>query len=320
MPRSRRPRSTTTPRRLPARVAAEQVPPPSVLSGLVKSLLSARNVIGVFVGRKVRRGEEGGLALCCLVSQKLPRRQLPESLLIPPRLEWFPTSRRRREVRTDVLDAGSFQRQGGELTLGPGDLVRTPGRGTVGMVMDHPGFGRVVVSAGHVFTDPSWTGTHVHAPGTEPTVSMRNIGGASRGFQGALLKVVVTEDADYALVRPRGVQYCQNTFQDALPLGLPYLPTADDLGKDLYVLSHAGMRATRFVGAQGQVVVGSQGIIRNVLLTQGVTEPGDSGACLIGMDRRIWGLLVGRNKGQHNDLSVFMQVGVPLYLEGGTCV
>jgi hypothetical protein len=285
-----------------------------VLKGLMDSLLSLRHVSGIFVGRKICDGEEGGLALCCLVDQKLPKRQLPESHLIPPRLEWSPTTRRRRTIRTDVLETGAFRRQ--QLVLGPGDQVTTPGQGTVGMVMDHPRFGRVAVSAGHVFVGGSWTGTHVYAPGTEPRVSMRNVGGASQGFEGELLKVVVTEEADYALVRPLGTQSCQNTFRDDIPVGLPYLPSADDLDKDLYVLSHAGMRATRFKGAQGQIVVGSQGLIRNVLVTQGVTQPGDSGACLIGMDRRVWGLLVGRNEGPGSDLSVFMQVGVPLYLEG----
>ncbi|MFP2909473.1 hypothetical protein ACLESD_31405 [Pyxidicoccus sp. 3LFB2] len=323
MPRARRTRKTARqalPRGLPARVAAAQVPAPSILSGLMNQLLALKHVTGVFVGHKVHGGEEGGLALCCLVDQKLPRRQLAKSALIPPRVEWAPTSRSRRTLKTDVLEAGAFQRCNDTLTLGPGDAVRAPGRGTVGLVMDHPAFGRVIVSAGHVFTDTTWTGTHVYEPGTEPRVSLRNIGGTAKGFRGELLKVVVTEDADYALVRPlTHMAHCGNTFRDSMPLGLPYLPSADDVGDDLYVLSHVATRATTFVGAQAQVVVGPQGIIRNVLLTrndQNPTQPGDSGSCLIDLDRRVWGLLVGHSQ----RYSVFMQADVPLFFEGASYV
>jgi len=325
MPRSGRTRKTprqsqSIPRRLPARVAAEEAPSPSILSGLMSQLLSLKHVTGVFVGHKVRGGEEGGLALCCLVDQKIPRRQLAKSALIPPRIEWAPTSRRRRTLKTDVLEAGTFERCKGPLTLGPGDAVSAPGRGTVGLVMDHPRFGRVIVSAGHVFTNATWTGTHVFEPGTEPRVSLRNIGGTAQGFRGELLKVVVTEEADYALVRPLvDVEHCGNTFRDSMPLGLPYLPSADDVGDDLYVLSHEASRATIFAGAQAQVVVGPQGVIRNVLLTRSdknPTQPGDSGSCLIDLDRRVWGLLVGRSK----SYSVFMQADVPLFFEGATYV
>jgi len=316
MPRSRRTRKPKTPRqskpsRPSTRPAAEQVPSPSVLSGMMARLLALEHVTGVFVGRKVRGGEEDGLALCCFVDQKLPKRQLPESVRIPPRLEWFPTSRRRRLVKTDVLETRRFERSSGPLALGPGDAVTHPGLGTVGMVMEHPRLGRVVVSAGHVFTNKTWTGTRVFNPGSGPRVSLMNVGGTSQDFEGELLKVTVTEAADYALVRPLDGQHCQNTFRDETPLDEPYLPAADDIGKKLLVLSHAGRRSTEFVGGRGQIQVGPQGVIRNVLITRAVTEPGDSGSCLVGLNRRVWGLLVGSNE----HFSVFMQAAVPLSLE-----
>jgi hypothetical protein len=275
----------------------------------MKPLLSLRHVTGVFVGHK--EGEDG-LALCCLVSQKVAARKLPVSARIPPRLDWQPTSRRKRTLRTDVLETGSFQRHSRPVVLGPGDAVLSPGQATVGMVLDHPRYGRVAVTAGHAFAGPTWTGTYEYAPGSEPPVFLFNAGNQPRGFQGQLLKVVVNPLADYALVRPVDADLCQNTYGDELPIGIPYLPSTSDVGNDLYVLCAERLLTTRFRGAFGQIVVGRQGLIGNVLLTDNVTKPGDSGSCLVGLDLRAWGLLVGSN----DRYSVFMQVGTPLFLEG----
>ncbi|WP_426730220.1 hypothetical protein [Myxococcus faecalis] len=275
----------------------------------MKPLLSLRNVTGVFVGHK---GGEDELALCCLVSQKVATRKLPTSALIPRRLEWHPTSRRKRTVRTDVLESVAFQRHALPVVLGPGDAVVSPGRATVGMVVDHPRYGRVAVTAGHAFAGPEWTGTYEYTIGSEPPVFLFNAGSKPQGFQGQLLKVVVTPRADYALVRPLNVSLCQNTYGDELAIGIPYLPSTSDIGSDLYVLCAERLLRTRFQGAFGQIFVGSQGLISNVLLTDKVTMPGDSGSCLVGLDMRAWGLLVGSN----DRYSVFMQVGTPLFLEG----
>lgn len=252
-------------------------------------LLHLPNVLGYFVGHKLAGGSDTGeLSLVCLVTEK---GQVKPSGRIPPHVDFRLTSRSKGRIKTDVVAVDRFRRASG-IACGPGDAIAGRSRGTVGISLGHPTFGPVVTSAGHVFVDSGWTGIVEYGIDERPPIELRNVP-SGESFGAELLKVVVTSAADFALLRPQASFPALNVYQDRVPLGGPYHPSADEIGAPLTVLAAAGERRTMFRGMHGGVRVGDEGLILDVLLTDRCTAGGDSGAVLVDGYKRVWGLLVG---------------------------
>jgi hypothetical protein len=290
--------------------SADVVPSRSTLARLSEELRKLPQVHGWYIGHKKKAGRKlPELSLCVLVSEKRPVRSIPAGERIPKFFTFCPTSRTQRRIRSDVVPVGgSFVRA--SVFAGPGDGVIGPPPGTIGMALNHPQYGPVMTTAGHVFTHAM--GVETFEPGQRPVV-LRNAGGEACELRGDLLKVVVNDRADYALIKPYDTAACQNVFQDQLVLGRPYSPSPEDVAAapDLYVLTAAGPVATQLRGVDAEIEVGAQGVIRNVILTTRCTQGGDSGACLVDSAKRVWGTLVGFN----TEYSVFLRANVPLYFE-----
>lgn len=305
--RVRKPRSASA---LFGTSSADVVPSRAALERLSEELRKRPQVLGWYIGHKKKQGRHlDELSVCVLVAEKHPVRSLSAHERIPKHFTYRVTSKIQRKIRTDVIAlGGSFSRA--SVFFGPGDGVVGPPPGTLGMALSHPQYGPVVTTAGHVFT--SGTGVETFEPGQRPVV-VRNCGGESSELRGDLLKVAVTDRADYALIRPYDTAACQNVFQDRVVLGQPYSPSPEDVAAapDLYVLTAAGAVATKLRGVDAEISVGPQGVIRNVILTTRCTQGGDSGACLVDSAKRVWGTLVGFN----TEYSVFLRASVPLYFE-----
>ena len=298
------------PRQIPA-AKPYAVPRPGSLQGIVAEMCKLPNVVGYFVGHKVRKGRyTKQLALCMLVSQKPDEEELPLTHRIPKEVSFKLSAHRSGTLKTDViLLKRPFVRAQAAAVAGPGDTVTFPQPGTVGIVMQHPKYGRVITSAGHAFVKASWSGTATFPASNLPRVTLRNSGGRIATLQGKLLKVVVEPRADYALVRPLNIE-AYNTFQDRFFLRGTYAPSEKEMGHRLFVLTGRGQLATKFRGQEGSVLVGPMHMKR-VLLTDRCTRDGDSGACLIDEQGRVWGLLLGFN----DKYSVFMSADIVLFDE-----
>lgn len=290
--------------------SADVVPSRSTLARLAGPLRELPHVQGWYIGYKRKGGRRlRELSICVLVSEKRHPRALAQAERIPRHFHFRQTSRSRCRIRSDVVVlGGAFVRA--SMFAGPGDGVIGPPSGTIGMALSHPEYGPVVTTAGHVFT--AGLGVETFAPGQRPVV-LRNTGAEAGELHGDLLKVAVTDRADYALIKPYDEAACQNVFQDRIVLGHPYSPSPEDIASppELYVLTAEGPVSTRLQGMDAEIPVGAQGVIRNVILTTRCTQGGDSGACLVDSSKRVWGTLVGFNR----DYSVFLRAHVPLYFE-----
>lgn len=307
---ARRPRRDQQTPSSAARPAAEHVPDRTQRHELGDGLLGLPNVVGLYVGHKHAGGTSTGeYAIVCVVSEK---RKVPPSAAIPRRLRFRLTSRSHGSILTDVVELPRLRRAAAPV-CGPGDGVFGTSRGTVGIALAHPDYGPVVTSAGHVFTVPGWTGTRTWGIEDRPTVSLRNAPGGEN-IQGELLKVAVDSAADYALIRPRLDFPPRNVYRDEVPLGVPYQPSADEIGAALRVLGASGERQTTFRGLHGRLQIGPEGLIEELVVTDACTVGGDSGAALVDGYGRVWGLLVGFAE----QLSAFMSPFVPMRLEGAT--
>jgi hypothetical protein len=158
-------------------------------------------------------------------------------------------------------------------------------RGTVGLVIRRPDSDvRVLTTAGHVFNDaqPNEQVKVINASGT-PSAWAR------------LVQRRLTQKLDYALLRLEGGGTAANLYADAYPIHATYEPNpATDLGATLWVLRTTG-GATKVLcrGLRGIFQLPNGGILQDVILTDAVTAPGDSGCALVDPQRRAWGLLRG---------------------------
>lgn len=253
------------------------------------------------------------------------RRDLdPAAEMIPRRLEWLSTSRRSRSIPTDVLELpGRFTHAAGPIA-GPGDLIIAPSepggdppRATIGIALDHPEYGSIVTTAGHLLFDQGQVGTVVYPQGTQPRVALAGQYGEQPYSTGVALKTVVNDRADYTLVRPDGEVPRGNVFRDSIEIVDVHWPSPGDLlGRRLSVLGAAGVRSAGFLGYRGVIQAGNAGLMHDMIITDFVTADGDSGACLIDDEFRAWGLLVGYSVHQGSFYSAFTSALVPLIREG----
>lgn len=301
-------------------------PTAALLRAIYNELLDLPNVAGCAIGYKViggRRTKE--LAVVCCVRDKVPSGDLGPKERVPSSLAWGPSGGAPRSLPTDVVVLGAHARQAGPPDLAPGDMILSSagagggplgGTGTVGIAMEHPTYGAVVTTAGHVLGQAT-PGTITYPPGAEPTIVLRNPagGGGAAPLQARGLKASVTPQSDYALLAPIDGETAGNVYGGQYALGRLYIPDPSDVSTSLRVLSATGVRTTTLRYVDALVPVGAT-MLAHALLTDFATTGGDSGACLVDPSGRPWGLLVGFTTLGDAQYSVFTPAYLPFLLEG----
>ena len=273
------------------------------------------NVTGCFVGR---RSEDGRLTrepgLICCVRQKVKRRELDKNRELLPRFLKVPIGGTVLNLRTDVIEMPPLSVKVAPVA-GPGDGIETSvERATIGVALDHPRYGPVVTTAGHLIYTSGQTGIQEFDAAKAPRVTLANSNGGA-AFAGRVLKVAVNDRADYAIAQLDGAPH-ENFYSDKLRLVGIHTPSDSDLeGRRLFVLAKNGAKQTRFLGYRAVMHVGNAGVMHNLIITELATIGGDSGACLIDDSWNVWGLLCGGSVSGGAAYSVFTSVFVPLVME-----
>jgi hypothetical protein len=303
LPRPGRRRGKRPPLRPPA------FPTHAKLEELYEPLMQLPNMAGWYVGRKRKDGRlTKQLAIVCCVQAKVSTRELTAKERIPKTIAWYRTRRERVRLQTDVQEVGDSGFQVLPPTVGPGDVMgdvtgsSATARATIGIALRHPVHGDVVTTAGHAFFKDAFGSQGPSAAGSP--IRIFNIGsGPEQAFEGSLVKAVVQAEADYALLKPATGP--RNLFQDAFNLAGLFFPLPADIGTPLLVLTRRGLISTVLRGVFGSVPIG-QLQMRGMILTDLVTQGGDSGCVLVDNSFRVWGLLAGfttLNGAQHSVFS-----------------
>jgi hypothetical protein len=291
---------------------------------LLAELAEHPYVDGCFIGHKRTRGRTTRtLAVICAVCEKHPRAKVPKEHLLPRKVEWEVNSRETASVRTDVQELGESGFQSTVVvTAGPGDRIEGLSFGgqtqavvaTVGVALKHPRFGPVITTAGHAVQ--SEAGTVEFDAERRPTVTLRNVAadGSRTGFSGRLLRSARTLQGDYALIEVDEATPVGNLYHDLNSLGGHHLPQPEDVGKTFFALTSAGVLPARVRGVFGMFTIGDFPM-RDLILTDAVTEGGDSGCALVDASFRVAGLLVGFVTIEGERRSVFMSAFWALTLE-----
>lgn len=281
---------------------------------LLAELADHPHVDGCFIGQKKKGGRlTRSLAVVCTVREKRARGRLSKDELLPRRIEWKFNSREIATLQTDVQEVGESGFQ--TVVAGPGDLM---GRGavsaTIGIALRHPRFGSVVTTAGHAVQDGP--GTVEFHPGQRPVVRVQNVAadGSQTEIAGELLRSSRIPEADYALIAVQPGVPVGNLYHDQNSLGGLHLPQQEDVGKPFFVLTAGGLVKTTVRGVFGQGTIDGFPM-RDLILTDPVTEGGDSGCALIDPLFRVAGLLVGFTTVEGERRSVFMSAIWALTLE-----
>lgn len=312
------PRGTVRARQMLANV--RPLPSAPNVEELFGKLSGKRNVLGCYIGiKRTGRKSTGRRSLVCLVKKKLPEDRIRhEDDVIPERLVWEDVGGNRHEVITDVVEGtGVIRYRAG--FAGPGDDVRTSNGtlATVGIAMLHPRMGKVITTAGHAIQGTA--GISDFPPAQAPRVKVSAFRGGTLTCDAAALRVHITEKSDYAILQPLGAVQCANLFRDQATVSHPFVPGAGDIGRAVLVLGAAGPRHTVFRGVHAHFLKHPSGIsMKNLLITDDVTAPGDSGACLADVhngDLRAWGLLVGSTIVDGWPVSIFTSVLSPMFFE-----
>lgn len=293
-------------------------PNQAAVNHAMRELRKVRGVQGCYLGRKFTGGvQTKEIAIVCLVKCKKPGSKLKGSQsTVPPHV-----------VCADMVGRGStrlntdVQKSDARITLassisfnGPGDSVIYGGRiATVGMALEHPVYGKVVTTAGHLVLGDR-TGEVTYQKGRRPSISLRANDGSGVVIRGELIKAVVSELADYALIKPSANQ-TGNYYHDALGLGSVYLPAYTDINKRPMLLTSGSTPVNTVThGVHANLVIGGT-YMRNLILTKYVSQPGDSGSCLVDSSLNIWGTLVGGVEVEGRIYSAFAPAAVPIYFE-----
>jgi len=256
------------------------------------------------------------------VSDKVKLKSLSARQRVPRRIDWSFSSRKTKQIPVDVQVIGGSELHttvlgaGDEISgfVSPGNPPR-PAMGTVGIAMQHPLYGRVVTTAGHVFVGAT-PGEIIYPPGQEIEVSLRcAVDGPV--FTGHAHKVVITPECDYAVVSPPAGIKAENLYHDSQPLGPVYVPEPADLERPAYLLGIHDVRLTFLRGYHGRLAVGGLDLV-DVLLTDVCTAGGDSGGCLVNQATRPMGLVEGVTRVDNRLMSVFTSIVWPLIRERAT--
>jgi hypothetical protein len=302
------PKRESTPHPRPRRLPAGRQ-----LQETIEGMLAWPNVRACFVGRKQVKGKETGrLALVCGVEEKIPEKSLPNHEILPKSLPLHSLRGRTTRIPTDVVPMGGrFDIQA--TVLGPADIInpdRPSFRGTAGIALRHPTFGDVVTTAGHV------------VPPGLPSGARVIIESGGNSFPAQVVSVRTDQFSDHALLRPDSPGLLGNFFRDVTPLGPPHIPDPQtDVHARLFILPSMGdVREVQCRGLTASVQTAPNIVMNNLILTDFCTEGGDSGACLVDRNWKVWGLLIGvyrgtNETGDSEDFSVFVPAFRVLSLE-----
>jgi hypothetical protein len=274
------------------------------------------NVTGCFLGRRVHRGRmTPEPAFVCCVARKIRRRELHPKLELLPQHVDVRIGPKIVSLRTDVIEVPPLMIKVAPVA-GPGDGIETSSeRATIGVALQHPVYGAVVTTAGHLLYSNGQVGEQTFSDVDAPAVLLINAGDG-QVVSGRVRRVAVNDRADYAIVQLDGGMPRANLYHDLLQIVGIHAPSADDLlGRRLFVLARNNPKPTRFLGYRGVMAVGNAGVMRNLIVTEFATVGGDSGACLIDDSWNVWGLLLGGTVAQGAAYSVFTSVLVPMVLE-----
>jgi hypothetical protein len=317
VPRGGQMRNSRRAEELLARV--RPLPGAAHVAQLYAQVADRQHVVGCYVGCKTKgRKRTRRASLVCLVKKKVkPARLRGPGQLIPKRIAWTDINGNSHEFPTDVVECNGRVKP--QAFAGPGDdVLTTLGEfASVGFALLHPTLGTVITTAGHAFTKSA--GIVEFVPANAPLARLSAFREGPATCDAQVLKIHLTDKGDYALLRPLQSVPCANLFRDESPISRPYIPGTGDLNRELIVLSAAGPRSTFFRGVFGQLLHQPSGVaMRNLLLTDRATVPGDSGACLVDVfnqELRVWGLLVGNATVNGAPMSVYTTALAPLVLE-----
>ena len=284
------------------------------LRRIYSELLKYPNVTAVYIGRKKKKGRElKQLAIVCCVEQKVTPRRLGKEQRLPKRIKWPRTRSKHFDLVTDVrvLDGTKLH---ASPVVGPGDELQASAgaeRATIGLALLHPDHGAVVTTAGHAFMQGAGT---IVFPGNAPLVDVANLGAGSVAgtFAARPLKASRVAEADYALLKPSAE--ARNLFNDALNVSAVHEARPEDVGTVLFCLRRGESEGTILRGVHSTANMGGVQMT-GLLLTDSVTEGGDSGCCLVDQGLRVWGLLVGEASFEGKVRSVFSSAQALLTLE-----
>jgi len=300
-------------------IHSSTLPGPGPLGDIARALRQSHGLDRVGAGFRIRNGKptrEPCIVVC--VDRKIDKRLVPADRLVPPTVEWRSLSGSALSIPTDVLElhpGGYASPDPGVPIMGPGDTITRirfaggPPRtvlGTVGAVLQHPEFGIVATTAGHVI-EGNFVGQHDFDAGMRPTVRVANAaaGNGPDGFDGEVLRTVVRPYGDYALIKPSDPTRCGNWFEDVTPIIGPTLPSGEDGREPLFVLTARGVRQVTVLHLSIPATVGSNRLAHAIVTTAN-TRGGDSGACLVDNRGRLWGFVAGFNTtGSGDVVSVF---------------
>jgi hypothetical protein len=299
--------------KIPSPPKPRKMPAGRVMDETLRRLMNMPNVVAAFIGTKQRKGRDTGrLSLVCGVSEKIPEKDLDPRHIIPKHIEIATTSLHSSKVPTDVIPLrGNFTIQAN--VLGPSD-VALPGsstQATVGIAIHHPVFGKVITTAGHAVPQ-----------GVTPGDPLLVSSGGSNFIAKLAAPPRINTQTDHALLRPENQELVGNFFQDVTSLGPPYIPDPDhDVGKQLFVLTaDRDIVPVQCKGLRGSVRTGANLVMNGLILTDLRTRGGDSGACLVDGQWRVWGLVLGMfrtldDMGHPGNFSVFIPAFRVIFLE-----
>ena len=284
----------------------------------MRELRKVRGVKGCYLGRKFTGGAASQeVAIVCLVKSKKPRSKLKGGQsTVPPHIDCAGlVGRGSTRLLTDVQVSDARITPASWTSFnGPGDsVIYGDSIATVGMALEHPIYGKVVTTAGHIVLGDR-TGQVTYQDGGRPSVNLRANDGSGVVIRGELIKAIVSELADYALIKPSANQTV-NYYHDMLGLGSAYLPDQDDINKQAMLLTSKKQPVKTYIhGVHANLVIGST-YMRNLILTEYVSRGGDSGCCLVDSNLNIWGTLVGGVEKEGNIYSAFAPAAVPIFSE-----
>jgi hypothetical protein len=284
-----------------------QIPNSAELAEIYEELFDKPNVRLCFIGHKILKNvPTQRIAIICGVQTKVKKKELSPKETVPSQMQWLRQAKTPRRIPTDIIEMPiNFQFRQGAI-IGPGDWVvrNESSYAAVGIAMRHPQYRQVVTTAGHLFSSGD--------EGAQVTVKS-----GSEHAAGTLVKRVIDEEADYALIQIDEPCRILNLYKDRYAIGPPYSPNEDDLKRNLRILTPGVGPSVEVTchGIHGHLHAAGGPPMSGLILTEDRTHIGDSGSCLIDETGSVWGLLVGGTCSQGLSYSAFMSVYISLFRE-----
>lgn len=251
------------------------------------------NVSTCFLGyRRVEGKLTRQMSLVCSVTRKRKLdKQDPERIR---KMLYYVHDGCRHGIKTDVIEIRKPLHYHAEYNPGDGINSGTVSA-TVGAFAKHRKYGAVFVTAGHFAEDVGGNGVQVHFTDAET---------GDHELAGRVITHEKKGAIDYALIKPHPDHDEQLSN---FPITRIYQPTLkSDLGQQVFMVTRGKFKPTVCRAVGGSIGPPySDEIIDNVILTDPVSKPGDSGCALVDGHMRVWGILLGSLP---NNFSIFMPI------------